>query len=104
VRPTNPPLSSNLTATLATKSANPTLALVPTNTTLVIIIVRGAGAVAAKSSLVVVVRELAVIIATKRVASSIVIVDTVRASALELAKERDTSSVIDKLACTIVGS
>jgi hypothetical protein len=104
VRPTNPPLSSNLTATLATKSANPALALVPANTTLVVIIVGGAGAVAAKSSLVVVVQELAVVIATKRAAGSMVIVDTVRASALELAEERDTSSVMDELARTIVGS
>jgi hypothetical protein len=103
VRPTNPCLSSNLTATLATKSANPALALVPT-TTLVVIVVWRAGAVAAKFSFVFVVRKLAVVVATKRAASGVIIVNTVGAGALEPAEERDTSSIMDKLARTIVGS
>ena len=105
VRPTNPYLSSNLTATLASKSANPALALVLA-TTLVIIVVwgAGAGAVAAKISFVFVVRKLAVVVATKRAAGGVVIVDTVGAGALEPAEERDTSSIIDERARTIVGS
>jgi hypothetical protein len=106
VRPTDPPLSSNLTATLAMKSANSALALVPADTTPVVIIVwgAGAGAVAAKVSLLVVVRELVVVVATKRAAGSMVIVDPTRASALEPAEERDKSSIMDELARTIVGS
>ena len=103
VSPTNYYLSSNLTATLVTKSANPAFALVPA-TTLVVIVVWGAGAVAVKVSFVFVVRKLAVVVATKRAAGGVVIVDTVGAGALEPAEERDTSSIMDELARTIVGS
>jgi hypothetical protein len=105
VRPTNPYLSTNLTATLATKSANPALALVPA-TTLIVIVVwgAGAGAVAPKVSFVFVVRKLAVVVATKRAAGGVVIVDTVGAGALEPAEERNTSSIMNELARTIVGS